>query len=83
DVPFFILAGKALNESRIEVRIQFKNVAGNVFGEHLKNNMLILRIQPNEAIFQKFMIKKPGMEFSLEETELDLTYATKYKVIIT
>lgn len=83
DVPMFIYAGKALNESRIEVRIKFKNVAANIFGEnvHLEQNMLIFRIQPNEAIYQRFNFKKPGFGFDLEETELDLTYSTKYKVI--
>ncbi|RUP45817.1 hypothetical protein BC936DRAFT_147697, partial [Jimgerdemannia flammicorona] len=30
-VPFILKAGKALNESKVEIRIQFKNVAGQLF----------------------------------------------------
>jgi len=80
-VPFFIRAGKALNESRVEVRIQYKDVTGGIFGGQEKRNMTIIRVQPNEAVYQRVMIKKPGMGFSLEETELDLTYSTRFKVL--
>jgi glucose-6-phosphate 1-dehydrogenase len=79
-VPFFIRAGKALNESRVEVRIQYKDVAGGIFKGQEKRNMTIIRVQPNEAVYQRIMIKKPGMGFSLEETELDLTYSTRFQV---
>lgn len=78
-VPFFIRAGKALNESRVEVRIQYKDVAAGIFGGQEKRNMTIIRVQPNEAVYQRVMIKKPGMGFSLEETELDLTYSTRFQ----
>lgn len=79
-VPFFILAGKALNESRVEIRIQYHPVEGNIFVGEERRNMTIIRIQPNEAVYQRVMIKRPGMGFSLEETELDLTYSSKFKV---
>ena len=79
-VPFFIRAGKALNESRVEVRVQFKEVANDIFGGQSKRNMTIFRVQPNEAIYQRINIKKPGMGFSLEPTELDLTYSTRFHV---
>jgi glucose-6-phosphate 1-dehydrogenase len=79
-VPFFIRAGKALNESRVEVRIQYKDMTGGIFNGQEKRNMTIIRVQPNEAVYQRVMIKKPGMGFSLEETELDLTYSTRFQV---
>lgn len=37
-------------------------------------------MQPNEAVYAKMMSKKPGVYFSPEETELDLTYKSRYKV---
>jgi glucose-6-phosphate 1-dehydrogenase len=79
-VPFIIRAGKALDESRVEVRIQYKDVDAGIFGGQEKRNITIIRVQPNEAVYQRVMIKKPGMGFSLEETELDLTYSTRFQV---
>lgn len=38
-----------------------------------------MRVQPNEAIYAKMMSKKPGVYFTPEETELDLTYKSRYK----
>merc|ERR1712223_1450013 len=32
-----------------------------------------------EAVYAKVMTKTPGMSFTLEETELDLTYNSRYK----
>lgn len=39
----------------------------------------MVRVQPNEAIYAKMMSKKPGVYFSPEETELDLTYHSRYR----
>lgn len=81
--------GKALNEKKAEIRIQFKDVPGGMFDEELSDESarkplprdeLVMRIQPNEAIYLKINTKRPGeMGFSLEETELDLTYNERYQ----
>ncbi|RNA35157.1 glucose-6-phosphate 1-dehydrogenase [Brachionus plicatilis] len=78
-VPFIISAGKALDRTTSEVRIQFKQVPGNIFKNVCKRNELIIRIQPDESICLKMQNKRPGMDFILEETDLDLTYAEKYE----
>lgn len=78
-VPFVLRAGKALNERKAEVRIQFHDVPGDIFGGEAKRNELVLRVQPGEAVYTKIMTKSPGMKFDLIETELDLTYSTRYK----
>ncbi|WKY07577.1 hypothetical protein Q1695_007216 [Nippostrongylus brasiliensis] len=79
-VPFFLRCGKALNESKAEVRVQFKEVNGDIYppGE-LKRSEFVMRVQPNEAVYLKLMTKKPGMGFGVEESELDLTYNARYK----
>lgn len=81
-VPFFLRCGKALNEKKAEVRIQFKEVSGDIYpsGE-LKRSELVMRVQPNEAVYMKLMTKKPGMGFGVEETELDLTYNNRFKEV--
>ncbi|XP_056279693.1 LOW QUALITY PROTEIN: glucose-6-phosphate 1-dehydrogenase-like [Pseudoliparis swirei] len=78
-VPFVLRCGKALNERKAEVRLQFTDVPGDIFGERCQRNELVVRVQPDEAIYLKMMTKRPGVYFSPEETELDLTYRSRYK----
>uniref|UniRef100_A0A4X2LLR3 Glucose-6-phosphate 1-dehydrogenase n=1 Tax=Vombatus ursinus TaxID=29139 RepID=A0A4X2LLR3_VOMUR len=78
-VPFILRCGKALNERKAEVRLQFQDVAGDIFQRQCKRNELVIRVQPNEAVYTKMMTKKPGMFFNPEESELDLTYGNRYK----
>lgn len=79
-MPFVLRCGKALNERKAEVRLQFRDVAGDIFQQQCKRNELVVRVQPDEAVYTKMMTKKPGMFFSPEESELDLTYGSRYKV---
>lgn len=77
----FVVVILALNERKAEVRIQFRDVPGNIFhADEIQRNELILRVQPGEAVYMKLMSKKPGMLFDCEETELDFTYGSKYAV---
>ncbi|XP_005097862.1 glucose-6-phosphate 1-dehydrogenase isoform X2 [Aplysia californica] len=79
-VPFILRCGKALNERKAEVRVQFRDVAGDIFpGGEVKRNELVIRVQPSEAIYMKMMAKTPGMSINAEESELDLTYGSRYK----
>lgn len=78
-VPFILRCGKALNERKAEVRVQYKDVPGDIFSGHAKRNELVIRVQPGEALYLKMMSKSPGMKFDLVETELDLTYSARYK----
>ncbi|XP_072847590.2 glucose-6-phosphate 1-dehydrogenase isoform X1 [Pogona vitticeps] len=78
-VPFILRCGKALNERKAEVRLQFREVPGDIFNRQCKRNELVIRVQPNEAVYTKMMTKKPGMFFNPEESELDLTYGNRYK----
>ncbi|CAM1332447.1 G6PD (predicted) [Pycnogonum litorale] len=81
-VPFILRCGKALNERKAEVRIQYKDVPGDIFDGKCKRNELVLRVQPGEAVYIKMMCKRPGMSFDMEETELDLTYGSRYKGVV-
>ncbi|RKO97325.1 hypothetical protein CXG81DRAFT_25947 [Caulochytrium protostelioides] len=82
-VPFILRAGKALNETKTEIRVQFADVAGNIFpcanGKKAPaRNELVIRVQPKEAVYMKFMNKKPGLSQEAVETELDLNYDSRY-----
>lgn len=69
-----------MNERKAEVRIQYQDVPGDIFDGKSKRNELVIRVQPGEAVYIKLMNKTPGMTFDMEETELDLTYGSRYKV---
>ncbi|KAI7871494.1 glucose-6-phosphate dehydrogenase [Spinellus fusiger] len=77
-VPFILRAGKALNEAKVEVRIQFRTVPGNLYAETPRNE-LVMRIQPKEAVYIKFNNKQPGLSYQTIQTDLDLTYHSRYK----
>jgi glucose-6-phosphate 1-dehydrogenase len=97
-VPFIMKAGKALDERKAEIRIQFKDApaADYLFnGEGCPRNELVMRLQPSEAVYMKVSplsapppssapmwsqvnVKKPGLFTSMEQSELDLSYHTRY-----
>ncbi|EOR00405.1 hypothetical protein E3P92_03463 [Wallemia ichthyophaga] len=76
-VPFILKAGKALNEGKVEVRIQFKDVTSGIFSD-IPRDELVIRIQPSEAIYLKANTKVPGLHMSALPTELDLTYKDRF-----
>mmetsp|Transcript_772 Transcript_772/g.2008 ORF Transcript_772/g.2008 Transcript_772/m.2008 type:complete len:560 (+) Transcript_772:85-1764(+) len=76
-VPFILKCGKALNERKVEIRIQFTEVPGKII-EDATRNELVMRVQPDEAIYMKMSIKRPGLKMHSTQTELDLNYNTRY-----
>ncbi|KAJ7180107.1 glucose-6-P dehydrogenase [Mycena crocata] len=76
-VPFILNAGKALNEAKVEVRIQFKDVTQGIF-QDITRNELIIRIQPSEAVYLKMNMKTPGLQTRAMATEMDLTYNRRF-----
>ncbi|KAG8821514.1 Glucose-6-phosphate 1-dehydrogenase [Serendipita sp. 401] len=76
-VPFILKAGKALNEAKVEVRVQYKDVTQGVFRD-IARNELVMRIQPSEAIYLKFNAKTPGLYSRAMPTEMDLTYKRRF-----
>ena len=39
----------ALNEKKAEIRVQFKDVPGDIFGGKCSRNELVIRLQPKEV----------------------------------
>ncbi|KAF8076406.1 glucose-6-P dehydrogenase [Lyophyllum atratum] len=76
-VPFIMKAGKALNEAKVEVRIQFKDVTQGIFKD-IARNELVIRIQPSEAVYLKLNAKTPGLYTRAIPTEMDLTYKRRF-----
>jgi len=78
-VPFILRAGKALNEAKVEIRIQYKDVTQGIFKENARNE-LVVRIQPQESIYLKMNTKLPGLAKTLTTVpvEMDLSYKRRF-----
>ncbi len=80
-VPIIFKAGKALNERKAEMRVQFKSApaAETLFGGvEVPRNELVMKLQPGETIYLKSNIKTPGFSSSPIQTELEVKYDTRY-----
>lgn len=81
-VPFMLKCGKGLDESLVEIRVQFNSVPANIFkpsAEEQSNNELVIRVQPDEAIYFNLQNKIPGLKYELATSKLDFTYHDSYK----
>ena len=65
--PNFVYA--ALNEQKTEIRIQFNDVTSGIFKD-IPRNELVIRVQPNEAVYMKMNTKLPGLTMRTATTEV-------------
>lgn len=82
-VPFIMKAGKGLEVQQTIVRLQFKKAPpGSLFGDQPQNE-LVIRIQPNEAIYYKILAKLPGLTQKakdVQQTILDLDLKKRFEL---
>ncbi|KAK6913025.1 Glucose-6-phosphate dehydrogenase, NAD-binding [Dillenia turbinata] len=79
-VPFILKAGKALNSRKAEIRVQFKDVPGDIYKcQKQGRNEFVIRLQPREAMYMKLTVKQPGLEMQTVQSELDLSYGQRYQ----
>jgi len=81
-IPFLIRAGKGLSKRTTEIKIQFREVPGNIFTEtapQLTPNELLIQVQPNAMIALKIVNKIPGLSLVLGESNLDLSYESAFE----
>jgi len=77
-VPFVLKCGKALNERKAEIRIQFLTSPSPLY-KNSPPNELVIRVQPNEAVYLKLSAKQPGLSDEIKQMELDLTYKERFE----
>jgi glucose-6-phosphate 1-dehydrogenase len=73
-VPITLTTGKALAETKTEMRINLKMKDGT------ESNCLIFRIQPNEGIDIELFVKKPGYNLAFETRHLSFNYPADTKL---
>ncbi|CAI5473026.1 unnamed protein product [Closterium sp. Yama58-4] len=82
-VPFIMKAGKALESRKAEIRVQFHDVPGDIFGcGRNSRDEFVMRLQPSEAMYMKLTVKKPGLEMAATMSELDLSYSQRYAGVV-
>ncbi len=76
--PFYLRTGKKLRARASEIAVVFKEVPHSIFGEEegWRENVLSIRLQPNEGMTLSVMIKEPGPGgMRLTEVPLDMSFA--------
>jgi len=81
-VPFFIRVGKRLPKKATEISIHFKSVPNVLFsaisGDSPSENVLVIRIQPDEGISLRMNSKLPGAAIRMEPVKMNFQYATSF-----
>jgi glucose-6-phosphate 1-dehydrogenase len=80
-VPFFVRVGKRLPKAATEIAIHFKGappVLFNVAGQTVAENVLVIRIQPDEGISLRMSAKVPGAAVRVEPVKMDFHYGTSF-----
>ncbi|WP_347310135.1 glucose-6-phosphate dehydrogenase [Defluviimonas sp. SAOS-178_SWC] len=76
--PFYLRTGKKLRARASEIAVVFKEVPHSIFDdeEGWRENVLSIRLQPNEGMTLSVMIKEPGPGgMRLTEVPLDMSFA--------
>jgi glucose-6-phosphate 1-dehydrogenase len=77
-VPFYLRTGKALAARRTEIAIKFRSAPLALFRDmpvdNLAQNLLILRIQPDEGAALHFNAKIPGPDVRIENVRMNFKY---------
>ncbi len=81
-VPFYIRTGKRLAKRVTQVNIVFRRPPLAFFDEFgceaPEQNVLGLRIQPEESISMSFVSKRPGPSFQIDPVRMDFHYRTSF-----
>jgi glucose-6-phosphate 1-dehydrogenase len=84
-VPFYIRAGKRLAKRVTEITIMFKQPPLSIFkdaegkgAEGIRNNIISMRIQPDEGITLRFGAKVPGPQMNISPVNMNFSYAEAF-----
>lgn len=80
-VPFYLRSGKRLPKKCTEIAIVFHKVPDVLHFHHQKKydqNILSIRIQPNEGISLNMNCKVPGISTPIQPVKMDFKYGTYF-----
>ena len=80
-VPVYMRVGKRLPKSATEISVHFKYAPPVLFGKEptaLSQNVLVIRIQPDEGISLRMQAKMPGTSLRIQPVKMDFHYGTSF-----
>jgi len=80
-VPFFIRTAKRMPKGGTEIAVTFKGVPRVLFNRNdqvLDENVLVIRIQPDEGVSLRMSAKMPGSSLRIEPVKMDFHYGTSF-----
>jgi glucose-6-phosphate 1-dehydrogenase len=80
-VPIYLRVGKRLPKSGTEISVHFKEAPSVLFNKEpdaRDENVLVIRIQPDEGISLRMQAKVPGTSFHVEPVKMDFHYGTSF-----
>lgn len=72
DTPIYVRTGKRMHERDTRISIVFKSESGQL------QNVLIIKIQPEEGVYLQFNIKKPGQTYETQTVTMDFCQSCDY-----
>src|SRR6266403_290707 len=81
DVPIYMRVGKRLPKSATEISVHFKKAPAVLFNKEtvkIDQNVLVIRIQPDEGISLRMLAKIPGTSLRIEPVKMDFHYGTSF-----
>ena len=81
DVPVYMRVGKRLPKSATEISVHFKKAPAVLFNKEtvkMDQNVLVIRIQPDEGISLRMLAKIPGTSLRIEPVKMDFHYGTSF-----
>jgi glucose-6-phosphate 1-dehydrogenase len=83
-VPFYLRSGKCLPKRASEIAVQFKSAPHALFPHtpvsDIEQNVLAMKIQPDEGITLKFNSKVPGQGGQIRPVTMDFRYGSSFGV---
>ncbi|MCI0900161.1 MAG: glucose-6-phosphate dehydrogenase [Chloroflexi bacterium] len=73
-VPFYLRSGKALDDKRTEIVIQFRRPPHLMFPQDISPNILAIQVQPDEGLHIEFQAKTPDEKMELAPVDLEFHY---------
>jgi glucose-6-phosphate 1-dehydrogenase len=81
DVPVYMRVGKRLPKSATEISVHFKKAPAVLFNKEtvkIDQNVLVIRIQPDEGISLRMLAKIPGTSLRIEPVKMNFHYGTSF-----
>jgi glucose-6-phosphate 1-dehydrogenase len=83
-VPFYLRAGKRLPRRMTEIAVVFQRAPHLPFSstetQELGQNMLVVRVQPDEGVTVRFGSKVPGAAMEVRDVNMDFAYGESFTV---